>query len=408
MIPSLASLIKTNTAAESLSLMLEIAADLGLSTTSWGPFGMLIAAMETMATIVSLESQSVSAIAQGGYASTAAAMTDGQGNEIATWMDLVGSEQYGVVRSPAVQAEGVVALANVGAMQGPCAAGSVHFRHPSTGATYSNTLDGEFIAAGTALAPVYVLMPVEADVAYPGSNGNAVQGVTLSMTTPFPGVSVCALGTLGSSDNLVGTDAELNFAFLARCKKKLQAISPDGADGALKYVAETPSIVALFGTVSAPITRARRWLDYATGIVWLWIANADGPALAGDVAVVQEAEQALAVPTGMDLVVAPATDSAIQVVAWIYTTGPVAGLDVLAANAVASYFASLPIGGTNLALDGVVPLSGILSAIQAVIPPAVTGVNLVTPGSNVVLGASSAVPTLATSSAFFVVRVAPP
>ena len=54
MIPSLASLIKTDTAAESLSLMLEIAADLGLSTTSWGPFGMLITAMETMATIVSL------------------------------------------------------------------------------------------------------------------------------------------------------------------------------------------------------------------------------------------------------------------------------------------------------------------------------------------------------------------
>ena len=212
---------------------------------------------------------------------------------------LVGSEQYGVVRNPVVQAKGFVALANVGAMQGPCAAGSVHFRHPSTGATYSNTLDGEFIAAGTALAPTYVLMPVEADVAYPGSNGNAVQGVTLSMTTPFPGVSVCALGTYGSSDNLVGTDAELNFALLARCKQKLQAISPDGADGALKYVAETPSIVALFGTVSAPITRARRWLDYATGIVWLWIANADGPALAGDVAVVQEAEQALAVPTGM-------------------------------------------------------------------------------------------------------------
>ena len=102
MIPSLASLIKTTTAAESLSLMLEIAADLGLSTTSWGPFGMLITAMETMATIVSLESQSVSNIAQGGYASTAAAMTDGQGNEITTWMDLEGSEQYGVVRNPAV------------------------------------------------------------------------------------------------------------------------------------------------------------------------------------------------------------------------------------------------------------------------------------------------------------------
>jgi hypothetical protein len=408
MIPTLSSLISPVTPANALASILQIAQGLGLSTTSWGPFGMVISILETMAEVVAEGSEDVAYTAQGGYASTAAAMVDSDGNAVTTWMDLVASEVYGAQRLPAVQAAGLVAFANTSSARGPFAVGALHLKHPVTGATYSNTVAGEQIyGTGAPGIPYYSTMHFAADAGYPGKSGNAVGGTVLQMVTPFPGVSVCALGAEGSSDDLVGTDAEKNFALLDRCKQKIEAIAPNGADGAMMYVATTPRIVALFGTVSAPINRARRFLDSASGVCSLYLANADGPATLSDAAIVQEAEQALVVRTGDNLQCLPAVDESIVVTAIIYVTAPVSGLDALAANAVAAYFASLPIGGTSMAIDGVVPVSGIMAAIQSVVTPAVTGVNLLAPLVNVVMSGPSAVPTLDPSSVFVVVTAAP-
>ncbi len=410
MIPSLGSLIKGVSPANALTNILTIAADLGLSTTSWGPLGAILTILETIATVVSEGSVEVSLIAQGGYASTAAAMVDSNGNPIATWMDLVGLDNYDAIRNPAVPASGLVAFSNItNVPRGPFAAGAVHLRHPVTGATYSNTVAGEQIyGTGTPPTPFYSVMHFAADAAWSGASGTMTGGIVPALTTPYPGVSAVALGLHGSSPALVGTDAEVNAAFLARCRAKLQAIAPNGANGALVYVATTPGLVALWGVVSAPITRARRYLDVASGVVYLYLANADGPALTGDAAVVQLAETALAQPTGMNLVCVSAINASIVVAALIYTTNFAPGQDSLAASATAAYFASLSIGGTNLAVEGVVPISGILNAIQEALPPGVTGINLAAPTTNAVLPSPDAVPTLDPSSTFTIVRVPAP
>jgi hypothetical protein len=410
MIPTLSSLIATITPANALSNILQIANGLGLSTTSWGPFGVVMTMLETMAQVVSQQSVDVSLIAQGGYVTTAAAMTDSNGNPITTWLDLVASEMFNVTRQQAVAASGLVAISNTSTTpRGPFAVGTVHIQHPTTGATYSNSVAGEQMY-GSAIAgtPFYSTMHFAADAAYTGSAGNMVAGVRPVLTTPYPGCSCVALGTYGSSSALVGTDAATNDAVLAACQAKLGAIAPNGAPGALVSVATTPAIVAAYGTVSAIITRARKSLNTSNGAVYLYIANANGPALSSDAAIVQLAEQALAVPTGMSLTVQPALTQLILVQAYIYCDGTPNNFATLAANAVEAYFASLPIGGTNLAVTGVVPISGILAAIQNALTSSVTGINLGSPLVNVTMSSPYVVPVLHPASFFVVTQVPVP
>ena len=408
MLPTLAELVKTVTPANALSNILSIAHGLGLSTTSWGPFGMVITILETMSEVVAQGSVDVANIAQGRFISTACAMVDTNGNPVTSWARLAASEDYGVTFVDAVPAEGMVALGNTLAIsRGPYAAGALHLKHPTTGATYTSTAAVTIAAAVSPPSATYTLSEFVADAAYTGTLGTAVPGIVLAMTTPIPGVSCAALGSNGSSDGLVGTDAESNPHLLARCIAKIGSIAPNGAAGALTYVATTPEFAALYGTLSAPVTRAETSLDTTTGTVTVTIANASGGPVAGDVAIIQQACQNWATPTGMTCIVQAAGDQAIVVAALIYVTGVAGTLATAAAAAVTEYFANIPIGGTNLAINGVVPISGILAAIQSCGTGQITGINLASPLINVVMG-STDVPTLDPSSTFTVIVVATP
>ena len=408
MLPTLAALVQAVTPATALSSILGIANGLGLSTTSWGPFGMVITILETMSEVVAQGSVDVAYIAQGRYLSTACAMTDSNGDPVTEWARLAASEDYGVTFVDAVQAEGMVALCNVLALsRGPYADGALHLKHPTTGATYTSSGVVTIAAASSPTSATYTLVDFVADAAYSGTSGTAVPGTVLGMTTPIPGVSCAALGSNRSSA-LVGTDAESNAHLFARCMAKLGSIAPNGAAGALKYVATTPSFAALYGTLSAPITRAETALNTDNGTVTVTIANASGGPISGDVAIIQQACQAWAAPTGMTVVVQAAGNQTILVDANIYVTGPAGTLSTDASAAVTEYFANIPIGGTNLYFNGVVPTSGILSAIQSVgTAGQITGINLPSPSANVFMGSTS-VPVLSVYSAFVVITVPTP
>ena len=69
-------------------------------------------AVAVNATIAADYSSTVAFLAQGGYASLAALMVDGNGNPITTWMDLRGQDQYGTTRIAASSANGVVPINN--------------------------------------------------------------------------------------------------------------------------------------------------------------------------------------------------------------------------------------------------------------------------------------------------------
>jgi hypothetical protein len=403
MLPTLAQLVATVTASNAYASILNIANQLGLSTTAWQPLGMARTIFATMSQVVASASGYVNLIAQGGYATTAAAMTDANGNPITTWMDLVSSEQYGNIRNPAVAASGVVGFANAQSVPyGPFPIGTLHLKNAATGDTFSNTLATEQIygnAGSTVAFDSYI--HVAADVL---GTGTTVDGTVLVMTTPFAGVTVLPLGQGASSPGMIGTPAETNQSLLARDINKLGSISPNGAGSALEYVATTASIIALYGTVSAPITRAQEQTSTSTGVVTLYIANANGPALSGDAIIVQAAEQALAVPTDMTLLVVPASSVYIVVTATIYIMGSSGGIAAAAQANVEEYLSLVPIGGLNGSSAGEVPQTGILSAIQITSEFLITEIDLVSPSGNTNVGVGG-VPILDPSSTFTVVVV---
>lgn len=407
---TLAALISTITSTDALASMYQIASALGLTTTAWQPLGMANTILTTMSQVVASASAYVSAIAQGGYATTAALMIDANGNPITGWMDLVSYNGYGNTRNPAVPAEGLICFSNVTSTPYPYTPGALIIKNPSTGALYANTeqvsINGTFSSTAQ-----QTLIEMAATPAWTGSLGTFVSGTPI-LVNPPAGVTVLALGAGGSAATLVGTDAETNAQLLTRDLAKLGAIAPNGAPGALEYVATTAPqnlgpiaavITDIYGFPSAPVTRAYEQLAPFTGITTLYVANAAGGCSTGDAAIVQQLEQALAVPTDMTLVVVGATNQAILVEATIWVLGAAGSIAAEAAAAVVDMFSFIPIGGVTTYSSNLVPLSAFYSAINAV-SPLIVEIEFGFPAGDVVIPNGS-VPTLDGSSTFTVIVV---
>lgn len=280
--PTLASLVTPAMQASALSQELEIAQSLGLPTSSWFPLDPSRTILQVQAGVISSYSQTVALIAQGGYLSYAALMIDVNGAPITSWMDLVSINNYNVTRIPAALAAGSVLVGNASGTTYTYSPNQpLHFQHPVSGATYTTTGSGT-IAGGGSNVPVLI----QADAAFAGHVGTAAAGVTLILLTPLTGVTVVPL-----TASLIGSDAETNAALLLRCQNKLGSLSPNGAPQAYQYVATS---LPVFGSilpdgtqfnaptssnpygVKAAVTRSETVLNFATGIVDLYVANAAG------------------------------------------------------------------------------------------------------------------------------------
>ena len=77
--PTLADLMTSSTPQEVLALELQIASGLGLPTTAWQPVQAIPTLFNINATIAADYSTTVAYLAQGGYASLATLMVDGNG-----------------------------------------------------------------------------------------------------------------------------------------------------------------------------------------------------------------------------------------------------------------------------------------------------------------------------------------
>ena len=362
MTTGLDTLIVASTPQEILALELQIATSLGLPTTAWQPVQTVPALLNINATIASDYSSTVAFLAQGGYASLAALMVDGNGNPITTWMDLRGQDQYGLVRIPASFASGTVPVFNSTGTTYPYAPNNpLHFQNPISGATYTSSGTGNIAPGGNAPS-------VNADVA--GSPSTTGAGITLVMTTPLNGVTVSPLTT-----SLVGTDAESNNAYLIRCQGLLANISPNGAAQAYSYLVGsiaqgTPSSVYPYA-VSAALTRVGVSTSPGTGYVIVTCANAAGAPPAGDVTVANAVIQSQCVPLGVLALVQGATNSTVNVAYTVFvkTSSGLTSAQITTniADALANLFATFPIGGYNSGLPGganYVPLALVSDAIM--------------------------------------------
>ena len=406
---TLASLTAPTTPDEMLTISLGLAASLGLSTTAWQPIGMVSTLVNVNATIAADESSVVALIAQGGYASLAALMVDTTGAPITTWMALRATDQYGITPGTAQFASGNVPVSNVSSSTYTYSPSNpLHFQNVTTGATYTSTGAGSIAPGAGAVA-------VSADVA--GSASTSGAGVVLALITPLTGVTCTSLTT-----SLVGSDAESNAALLARGQNKLATLAPiestsipgpvtGGPAGVYSYVATSipqsgsASAVPPYA-VTANVTRTNEVLSTSSGVVTLYIANASGSSSPTDVAAVNAAIQALVVPDGVTVTTVSAAPIAISVTATVYirlssgvtAAGAVTNID----DALANYYAGVPVGGLSTVSPNIVPLS----ELNQVIFQANNGtidVEIASPTSNPSVGANG-VPIAGTNTISVVFR----
>jgi hypothetical protein len=243
---TLAELTTPDTVNTVLAMELSLATQFNLPVTSWQPLDPSRTIFQINANLVAQESQLVASIAQGGYISYAAIMpagtspyNDGAGY-LTTWMDLIGVNNFNVSRIEPSAAAGPIPVTNTTATAQTYVAGQLHFQHPTSGATYTNTAEGTVGASGSST------IQVAADPAFVGPIGSLSVGQTAIMLTPFPGVTPTAQ-TVG----LVGTAIEQNAHYLVRCEAKLGALSPNGPAQAYFYVATS---LPVFGTTLIPPT----------------------------------------------------------------------------------------------------------------------------------------------------------
>ncbi len=371
---SVSDLLQVSTQADALALELTICAALGLPTTAWQPLSPEMTILGTNSQIIATYSVTVSQIAQGGFASSAAmipgtgTLVDGNGFTT-TWMDLVSINVYNVLRIPPTFATGPVLVNNTGAISYPFVVGQLHFQNAITGATYSNTGTGT-ILAGAVNFPIQV----QADAAFPGGQGTTPAGQTLILLTPLSGVS-----PVTQSTSLVGSNIETNDALLDRCFTKLGSLSPNGAAQAYDFVAKSVPTAAtqaqatfplnvLPFTVTSPITRVATLLNTSSGIVGVYIANAAGAPSGPDVAQIFAAVQMLCVPLSVTATVAAVGELPLNLLFNVYiqkSTG--VSVAVALANidlAIEAFCASSPIGGFTGKTTNIIPYDELIDVIM--------------------------------------------
>lgn len=257
------------------------------------------------------------------------------------WLDLLSYSQYDLTRIPASYAGGYLAFANTTAVASAAyAVGTYHAVNPATQAAYSNaaslTIAGVNIVGGTIIAATNASpIVVETSAAHglanqdtvkiAGCTGNTaangffvvtvVDGTHLSLGSSAGNgawvsggtvnlCTVCAFsadisGSVGTSARgqitqtvttltgvtcynalaFYGATVESNMSLVARCRLKLQSLSPGGPAAAAQYFALTSNTLAAPATLSVPINRTKKVTSPSTGVVTLTVASSAGVVL---------------------------------------------------------------------------------------------------------------------------------
>jgi baseplate J-like protein len=359
-----------------MSINLQNAGIIGLSTTSWQPGGVGRTILAITSNMLALEDVNASIMSQGGLLDFAGAGTatfiDPNTNTAITrfvtpdpsnantwpiagaapfagWLDILADSVYNVQRIQATPASGSITFTNtsgIGSATYP--AGQFHIVNvgPSltgvNGVTYTNantlTIAASGITTGTFLA----------DVA--GSSGNVgatPTPTTWQLVTSLVGVAITAIGTISG-----GGPFESNAALTFRCRLKVQSISPNGPKGAYQYWALTafqylPTIESQIPLpISLQITQAVVAPNPATGVVITTVTN--GNFVANGTPIV----------TGVaNLAITGATNAAPIVLTVLSTvglsTGMAVGVSGVQGNVAANgYRQATVIDGTHLSLQG--------------------------------------------------------
>lgn len=335
---SIDDLLTPVTLAEARQSILEVCEDLDLPTTAWKSKSVVRAIVWVMAALVAGISTVLVIVAKSGFRQYAAG----------DWLALHAEQMVGISKIDATFATGEVTLANAGGGLFNVAARDLVVQNSTTKKTYRNDDAFTLTPSGTAT------VAITAEEA--GSASTSAASAIDTIVTSMPNVTVT------NASAVVGLDAETDPALREREGYALDALSPNGPQGAYAYVALTAT-----DADGAPIgvNRVRVSDDSATGEVDVIVASASGVVTgtvgdtSTDLGAVNYAIQTQCVPLGIaSCTVASATAQTVNVTyeLWLYTD---AGLDETEAETYATaagtaYLSSRPIAGD-------------------VIPPATTG-----------------------------------
>ncbi len=131
------------------------------------------------------------------------------------------------------------------------------------------------------------------------------------------------------------------------------------------------------------MTRVQVVADIVTGTVTVYLADADGPVTTLVRDEVDAILQQFAVPDAISETTLQAVAHNINVELTVYATAPVP-LDQDVLDTMVEYFATIPIGGTDVGSGGFVFLDRIIGAIVREIP-SVQHVEITSPGADVAM-----------------------
>ncbi len=324
---SLTDLLKPYTRDKIVQTVLDVCTSLGLPITSWQPGAtvrtMLVSVSQKLAdfTVVNVE------LVKSGFGDY---VTD-------AWAPIWAKERFDVDVVEAEAATGFITAVNASLTQYDCDPGELIVAHRTKGSVYRNQ-SAISILAGATLEDI----AIQADVVGTASDA-APDYVTVRVSSQI-GVTVT------NPAAVLGADRETTPKLVARGRAKMGSVSPLGPKDAYRYVATTPARSA----TSTPMTRVRVAVDEATGTLTTYIASADGAPTAGDVAIVQAAQDDWAEPWCTNNTAVGANNLAIAVTyhAWVSGSNLTADqIKGLIADALAEYLKGVDPGGVVIPPD---------------------------------------------------------
>ena len=319
---TITELFTVKTAVGFFNQALDVAASVGLITTTWRVGDPTLTQFTALSRMLAAGEQMRVDFAKAGFLSSAEG----------AWLKLRALDVYGVTATEALPATSTLLLTNGGGGFYNKLAGSAVFKSTLSGKTYRSTTD--FVLNGVGTATVSVI----AEEA--GSGSSAGPNEIDSVVTTMLGVVVT------SSTAAVGVDQQSDPDIRAQCLATLGALSALGPADAYRFVALNAAL-----TGANTVTRAKVSPNGTTGAVTIWISTASGVVSGPNVVLVQTAIERWATPLCILPTVLSASALTINVTASIH--GDLLPVDASARilAALSSLFASLAIGGDPSGYD---------------------------------------------------------
>lgn len=323
MTTQLSDLITAQTSDEILADELATAQANGLQTTTWQVGSVIRTILVIVANALAAFSQIIVEPIKGGFGDLLSSLA---------WATLWAKQTYNVDAIVAQPATGTVDFTNATGKTYTWNPGDIIVAHSVTGKLYRNTLTTTILpSATTANVPI-------ASVEVGTANNAVPDTITVLVGPSMSGV------TVNNPQAVLGADDETVAALVPRARESLGALSPHGPKDAYNFVAKTPS----YSATSSPITRTSTYGDPSTGLVSVYLATATGAPTPADIAVVQLAIEKWSEPWGVNSTAVPATNVVVNIsyTVWVSSGLSAAVISTAINNALAAYFASIPIGGT--------------------------------------------------------------